>query len=69
MASIKVVIDLDRCAGMGVCVLSAPQVFDQSAEDGKVFVLNDVNTDAQAVAIREAVANCPTRALSVDERS
>ncbi|HKY91595.1 MAG TPA: ferredoxin [Nevskiaceae bacterium] len=67
MSRLKLVIDLDRCAGTGQCVLTAPKVFDQSADNGKVFVLEHVNLAEQEAAVREAVLNCPTRALSVKE--
>lgn len=63
----KLVIDLDRCAGTGTCVLTAPRVFDQSDANGKVFVQDQANLEEQADAVREAVANCPTRALSLKE--
>ena len=67
MKNIRLAINLDRCNGTGVCVLSAPQVFDQS-NDGKVFVITGVSTEENIATIREAVGNCPTRALSLEER-
>jgi ferredoxin len=67
MAKLKLVIDLDRCGSTGQCVLMAPKVFDQSAENGKVFVLHDANLEDQESAVREAILNCPTRALSLKE--
>jgi ferredoxin len=67
MAKLKLVIDLDRCGGTGQCVLTAPKVFDQSPENGKVFVLQDVNLEMEENAVREAILNCPTRALSLKE--
>ena len=33
MENIRIVLDLDRCAGTGVCILTAPRVFDQSAAE------------------------------------
>jgi ferredoxin len=68
MGTVRIVIDLDRCMGTGVCILAAPKVFDQSAEDGRVFVLENVETEQHLAAIREAVAACPSRALSLAER-
>lgn len=61
----KVVADLDVCIGAGVCVLTAPAVFDQSGEDGRVKVLVDeVPADEERV-VREAVDLCPSAALSI----
>ncbi|MGZ4751071.1 MAG: ferredoxin [Oryzihumus sp.] len=36
----RVVIDRERCQGAGMCALTAPAVFDQSEEDGRVVVLD-----------------------------
>jgi len=61
----KVVADLEICIGAGVCVLTAPDIFDQGAEDGLVRVLVDpIPGDAERDA-REAVDLCPSAALSI----
>lgn len=61
----KVVADLEVCIGAGVCVLTAPEVFDQSGEDGTVRVLvGEVPAD-RAKLVREAVDLCPSAALSI----
>jgi len=36
---VRVLADRDRCVGAGQCVLSAPDVFDQSDQDGRVLIL------------------------------
>lgn len=67
----KVVADLEVCIGAGVCVLTAPAVFDQNAEDGRVKVLvGEVPADEETL-VREAVDLCPSGALSIvdDEES
>jgi ferredoxin len=58
---LKVVADLEACIGAGVCVLTAPGVFDQSPDDGLVRVL----AAEEARLIREAVDLCPSGALSI----
>ncbi|KAA5834509.1 ferredoxin [Saccharopolyspora hirsuta] len=64
----RVAADLDRCVGAGQCVLTAPARFDQNDEDGRVLVLAaEVDEDA-AEEVREAVAVCPSQALSLVER-
>jgi ferredoxin len=61
----KVVADLDVCIGAGVCVLTAPDVFDQDGEDGLVRLLVDpVPADLERDS-REAVDLCPSAALSI----
>jgi ferredoxin len=61
----KVVADLETCIGAGVCVLTAPDVFDQDAEDGTVRVLVELIPTAEERDVREAVELCPSAALSI----
>ncbi|KDQ65955.1 ferredoxin [Streptomyces halstedii] len=61
--------DTERCVGAGMCALTAPDLFDQSDEDGTVVLLSDGprGPDADAAA-REAVERCPSGALTLTER-
>jgi len=61
----KVVADLDVCIGAGVCVLTAPAIFDQGAEDGLVRVLVEPIPSAEERLANEAVDLCPSAALSI----
>jgi ferredoxin len=58
-------VDRDRCAGSGMCALTAPQVFDQDDEDGRVLLL-DARPPAgpAATAAREAAGLCPAGAIT-----
>lgn len=58
--------DTDRCIGSGMCVLTAPGVFDQD-EEGTVLVIDAEPVGAQAEPVADAVANCPAAALSVTQ--
>ncbi|HEX6443801.1 MAG TPA: (4Fe-4S)-binding protein [Streptosporangiales bacterium] len=62
-------IDADRevCCSAGMCALTAPDVFDQDEHDGRVVVLTPEPGGDQEPAAREAVALCPSGALSVTE--
>jgi ferredoxin len=52
------------CIGSGNCVLTAPRVFDQDDDEGLVVVLTTSEVDpADAAAVRDAVAHCPSGAL------
>jgi len=63
-----IVADLDRCVGAGQCVLTDPDAFDQSEEDGTVVVLQDTPADDEALKRAQvAVDICPSRALSLTE--
>jgi ferredoxin len=59
---IRVQANRDVCIGAGMCVLTAGAVFDQD-DDGIVVVLEETPEDVDAV--RQAVANCPSGALSI----
>jgi ferredoxin len=64
----KIVADPDRCVGAGQCVLTDPDAFDQSEEDGTVVVLQDTPADDEALKrVRVAVGICPSRALSLTQ--
>lgn len=60
----KVHIDTTRCTGHGMCELAAEDVFEVGA-DGTVHLLTDPD-DEQRPEVEQAVAACPTRALSID---
>jgi ferredoxin len=64
VAGVHVHADRDVCIGAGMCVLTAGAVFDQD-DDGIVVLLDEHPSDEAAV--REAVANCPSGALSLTE--
>ena len=64
---LRVLADLDVCIGAGVCVMTAPTVFDQSAEDGLVRLLVDPVPPDQEGAVRDAVDLCPSGALDLEE--
>ncbi len=60
-----IVADRSACIGSGMCVLTAPAVFDQDDAEGLVVLLvaDPEGVDARAAA--EAVRLCPARALSL----
>ncbi|OPG12734.1 ferredoxin [Microbispora sp. GKU 823] len=63
----KIKADTGRCIGAGMCVLTLPQVFDQSEDDGTVVVLDAEPSSDLAPAVNRAVQLCPSGALSVEE--
>lgn len=63
-----IVADLGRCVGAGQCVLTDPEAFDQSEDDGTVVVLRDTPADDEALKrAHVAVEICPSRALSLTD--
>jgi len=63
----KVSADRDVCCGSGQCAMIAPEVFDQSEDDGLVLVLTPSPPESEHTAVREAASVCPTSAITVTE--
>jgi len=63
---IRVEVDRDRCASTGGCEALAPRVFE-IGEGGALAVLTPEPEEADLPDVRNAVAACPTRALSLVE--
>jgi ferredoxin len=53
------------CIGAGVCVVTAPTLFDQDPDSGLVRLRVDVVADDAIGLMREAVDHCPSGALSI----
>lgn len=50
-----------------MCVLTAPSIFAQCEEDGRVVLLLELPEPPEFEAVQEAVAFCPSGALSICE--
>jgi ferredoxin len=62
----KVVVDLSICALHGLCVETAPEVF-QIGDDGALHVLNETPPEALRTKLRAAARDCPTGAIAIEE--
>ena len=60
----KIVVDWDRCTGMGMCESLAPDVFEVD-DDGSLQLHAETVPEGMEGDVREAVASCPTEALSL----
>ena len=58
--------DQARCCGSGMCVLIAPEVFDQNAGDGRVLLLDPTPPPEHHDAVWEAIQACPCGAIDED---
>lgn len=61
----RVQADRTVCVGAGMCALTAPEVFDQDDEDGRVVLLTPVPSADQHGQVAEAVELCPSGALTI----
>jgi ferredoxin len=63
----KISVDQPRCVGSGMCVLTDPDVFDQSEEDGTVVLLEPNPTGEHEKLAREAENLCPAGVITVTD--
>lgn len=62
----RISVDRERCIGSGMCALTAPEIFDQDDDEGKVKLLDPQPQRCHAEA-REAAAVCPSGAIEVED--
>lgn len=63
----KIEIDTPKCVAAGVCVLAAPDVFDQNDDDGVVIVLDEQPSAPHIPGVRDAAARCPAAVIRLVE--
>jgi len=58
-------VDRERCIGAGMCALTAPEVFDQDPDDGRVILLHaEPPSTAHHAAARMAAGVCPSGVIT-----
>ena len=62
----KVVVDADVCAGHGVCVSLAPEIFELTDDGFSRVKVATIPAEREA-AVRTAVRQCPTTAITTAE--
>ncbi|GAB2912339.1 ferredoxin [Streptomyces mayteni] len=63
----RVAVFTDKCCGSGQCVLTAPDVFEQRAEDGIVALVDATPPAEYHANVRESAILCPTGAIEFTE--
>lgn len=63
----RVEVDRTACCASGMCVLTAPDVFDQDDDTGTVLLLQAEPPAELHAAVRTAADLCPARAIAVTE--
>lgn len=58
----RIVVDYNRCTGLGICESLAPELFEVD-ESGDLVVLDERVSQDQLDCARQAVEGCPTEAL------
>ncbi|MFD7318901.1 ferredoxin [Streptomyces sp. NPDC059883] len=63
----RVEVDEPKCVSAGLCVMSAPEVFDQRDDDGVVVLLESAPDAGTHEGVREAAGLCPAVAIRLVE--
>ena len=62
----KVHVDTKVCAGFGVCLGLCPEVFELHDDGYAIVVVDEVPPELED-AVRQAVNQCPARAISLSD--
>ena len=58
----KIVVDRDKCTGLGICESLSPKYFEVN-DAGDLVLMSEHADEADLGELEEAVAGCPTEAL------
>jgi ferredoxin len=64
----KVHVNANVCAGFGVCVGICPEVFELHDDGYAIVVVSEVPPEHED-SVRQAVNQCPARAISISDDS
>ena len=64
----KVHVDSQVCAGFGVCLGLCPEAFELHDDGYAIVLVSEVSPELED-AVRQAVNQCPARAISLSEDS
>ena len=62
----KVKVDPTKCSGIGLCEMAAPTIYEVG-DDGQSHVLKDEAAPQELLGVEDAIAGCPTGALSIED--
>jgi ferredoxin len=65
MSTTPLRVDRERCISAGMCALTAPEVFDQDPDDGRVLLLHADPPTAHRAAVQTAADVCPSGAITL----
>lgn len=62
----KIIVDYNKCTGLGICESLAPDVFEVD-DAGDLVLKTDTVPDGELDDVEAAVAGCPTEALRLEQ--
>ena len=63
----KIVADLDKCEGLGMCEAMANDYFEVDEDEDQVTILDDSPPESDRAHVYAAVQACPVLALSLTD--
>ena len=64
----RVTVDETRCHGHQMCAIASPDVFGSDEYGNAIVLLDPVPVDLEA-SVRRAEANCPERAINLNQET
>lgn len=61
----KILVDWDKCTGLGICESLAPDHFEVN-DDGDLVLLDENVSEGDLQMVQEACDGCPTEALRIE---
>lgn len=61
----KIVVDFNKCTGLGICESLSPQHFEVE-ESGELVLLKADVSPHEVAAVEQSVSSCPTEALRIE---
>ena len=65
-SAMRAIVDGEKCHGHQMCAIASPEVFGSDVYGNAVVLLDPVPVDLEA-SVRRAEANCPERAIAIQE--
>ena len=62
---LNVVVEYQKCTAAGQCLLAAPNVFDQSDENGTIVLLDPTPPESERPRVLDAINRCPASVISL----
>ena len=62
---LNVAIEYQKCTAAGQCLLAAPNVFDQSDENGTIVLLDPNPPESERPRVLDAINRCPASVISL----
>jgi ferredoxin len=63
---VRIAVDFDKCKSNAVCMGIAPEIFEVR-DDNFLYVLQEEPPESERALVEQAVRDCPTQAISIED--